>query len=319
MARNRKILITGATGFVGANLTRHFLEKGADVSVFTRKMSDKWRIRDILNDISEYHVDLKNLHVLSKAIKKIKPNIIIHTAVYGGYSFQNDTTKIIEANFAGTVNLINASICAGFELFINTGSSSEYGIKSKPMKETDLPEPVSEYGVSKAAASAYCHAVARKEGMPIATLRLFSPYGYYEDRDRLVSSVILSCLRHINPKLSSPDSVRDFIFIEDVIDAYEKIIDNKDKVKNEIFNAGSGKQHTVREVVKNIVKLTGSKVKPEWGRVANLRNEPLRWQADISKAKRLLSWEPEYSLMQGLEKNINWFKKNISIYKKHSL
>jgi len=183
------------------------------------------------------------------------------------------------------------------------------------MKETDLLEPLSVYGVTKAAADLYCHVIAKEENIPAVTLRLFSPYGYYDERSRLISSVILSCLKHRNPKLSSPDSVRDFIFIEDVVDAYKKVIDNKDRVKGEIFNIGSGKQHTTEDVVKNIVKLTGSKVKPEWGKVTNPRHEPECWRADISKARRLLSWEPGFSLMQGLEKDINWFKKNIMLYK----
>ncbi len=313
--KNKKVLITGATGFMGANLARYFLEKGDEIFVFTRRTSDKWRIRNILGNISEYYVDLKDSVNLEKIIKKIKPQIVIHTAVYGGYSFQNDTAKIIEANCTGTVNLINALKGARIELFINTGSSSEYGIKPKPMKETDLLEPFSVYGVTKAAADLYCHAIAKEENMPVVTLRLFSPYGYYEEKNRLVSSVILSCLKFRNPKLSSPDSVRDFIFIEDVVTAYEKVIDNKNKVKGEIFNIGSGKQHTVGEIAENIVKLIGNKVKPEWGKIANPRQEPECWQADISRAKRLLNWEPKYSLRQGLEKDINWFKRNIALYK----
>ncbi|MDO8603534.1 MAG: NAD(P)-dependent oxidoreductase [Candidatus Omnitrophota bacterium] len=315
MLKNKKILITGATGFIGANLTRHFLKKGSRISIFTRAGSNKWRIRDILKDVSEYSADLKDSARLKKIIKKIKPQIVIHTAVYGGYSFQNDALKITEANFAGTVNLVNASKGVGLELFINTGSSSEYGIKSKPMKETDVLEPVNEYGVTKAAAFSYCHAAAKKEHIPMVTLRLFSPYGYYEEKSRLVSFLILSCLKFTNPKLSSSDSVRDFIFIEDVTSAYEKVIDNKNKVKGEVFNIGSGKQHTVKDVVDIAIKLTGGKVKPEWGKTDNPRIEPLCWQADISKAKRLLNWEPKHSLRQGLEKDINWFKKNIALYK----
>jgi nucleoside-diphosphate-sugar epimerase len=313
--KNKKILITGATGFIGANLAEYFLEKGADVSIFTRGTSDKWRIRSILRNVTEYSVDLKEAVKLEKIIKKIKPQIVIHAAVYGGHSFQSNASKIIEANFTGTVNLINVLKGAGIELFINTGSSSEYGVKSEPMKESDLLEPFSEYGVTKAASELYCHAVAKKENMPVVTLRLFSPYGYYEEKNRLVSSVILSCLKFKNPKLSSPDSVRDFIFVEDVINAYKKVIDNKDKVKGEVFNIGSGKQYAIEDVVKNIVKLTGNKVKPEWGRIANSRQEPKCWQADISKAGRLLNWKPEFSLRQGLEKDISWFKRNTALYK----
>jgi nucleoside-diphosphate-sugar epimerase len=315
MLKNKKILITGATGFIGANAARYFLKKGAKVSIFTRTTSDKWRILDILKDVSEYSLDLKDAVKLKNVIKAIKPNIVIHTAVYGGYHLQNNITKIIEANFEGTINLVNASKNAELELFVNTGSSSEYGIKSKPMKETDPLEPIDKYGITKAAAALYCRKIAKEENIPIVTLRLFSPYGYYDGKSRLIPSVILSCLKLKNPKLSSPDPVRDFIFIEDVIRAYEKAIENKHGVQGKVFNIGSGKQHTVREIVEIIIKLTGNKVKPEWGKIASYRQEPECWQADISRAGKLLKWEPEYSLEQGLEKDINWFKENIALYK----
>lgn len=314
MLKNKKILITGATGFIGANLARYFLKNGADISIFIRKTSNKWRIHDILEDTSGYRVDLVDTVKLRRIIKKIKPHIIIHAATYGGYQFQKDTQKIIETNFTGTVNLINACKSIDFELFINTGSSSEYGIKPKPMKETDMLEPVNEYGASKAAATLYCHAVLKKESRPVVTVRLFSPYGYYEEKNRLIPSLILSCLKSKNPKVSSPNSVRDFVFIEDIMDAYKKVIGNKDNIKGEIFNIGFGEQHTVGEVAREIVRLTGNRVKPEWGKVNNPRQEPKFWQADITKTKKLLGWHPEHDLKRGLTKDIDWFKANRNKY-----
>ncbi len=314
MVKNKRILITGATGFIGSNLVRYFLKNGANIFICTLRTSDKWRIQDILKDISEYSVDLRDLVRLKKIIKITKPHIIIHTAIYGGYIFQKDTHKIIETNFTGTVNLINACKYTDYELFINTGSSSEYGIKLKPMKETDVLEPLDEYGVYKAAATLYCHAFARKENRPIVTARLFSPYGYYEEKTRFIPSLILSCLKFKNPRLSLPNSVRDFIFIDDIMEAYKKIIENKDNIAGEIFNLGFGCQHTVGEVARYIVKLTGNRVNLDWGKVNNPRQEPKFWQADISKAKKLLGWHPEHHFKSGLVKNINWFKGHITKY-----
>jgi nucleoside-diphosphate-sugar epimerase len=311
MLKNKRILITGATGFVGANLARHFLKKGANISIFTRKASDIWRIRDILKHIAEYQVGLEDENKINRIIPKIKPEIVLHAAVYGAYPSQNNAKKIIETNFTGTVNLLNACRKADVEVFVNTGSSSEYGIKDEPMREDSMLEPISEYGVSKAAATLFCQAVAKKEKRIIATLRLFSPYGYYEEPFRLIPSLVLSCLKSENPKLSSPDSVRDFIFIEDVVEAYEKVISHKDKAGGEIFNIGSGKQHTVREIADEIIKLAGNKVQPEWRVMPNLRYEPLHWQADIRKAEKILNWYPENVLEKGLFKNIRWYKEFI--------
>lgn len=314
MYKNKKILITGATGFIGANLVLYFIKRNASITIFTRKASNKWRIRNSIKDITYYSVDLLDGEKLGSVVLKIKPEIILHTAVYGGYPFQNESEKIIKTNFTGTINLLNACRKTGFELFINTGTSSEYGIKTKPIKESDLLEPINEYGASKAASTLYCQAVAKKEDRAIVTLRLFSPYGYYEDSARLVPSVILSCLRYEDPKLASPNSVRDFIFIEDVINAYCKVIENMHKAKGLIFNIGGGAQYSAGEVVKKVVKLTGSKVVPKWGSINNIRLEPKCWQADVEKAKEILNWQPEYNLDQGLEKNIDWFKINMKEY-----
>ena len=313
--KGRKILITGSTGFIGANLVRFFLKIGVEVYILTRTTSNKWRIKDILKDVNEYCVDLLDYEKLESIILDIAPEIIFHIAIYGGYPFQKDIKKIIESNFIGTVNLVNACKKADFELFVNTGSSSEYGIKSKSMTEEDILEPVNDYGVSKAAATLYCQAVARREKIPIVTLRLFSPYGYYEEPTRLIPSVVISCLKARNPEVSSPNSVRDFIFIEDVIDAYMKVTKTSD-IGGKIFNIGYAKQHSVGEVVNKIVELTGNKVRPEWGTVPKRAIGPNIWKADITKAKDVLKWVPKYSLERGLAKTVKWFRENMNLYDK---
>lgn len=316
MVSNEKILITGATGFIGANLARAFLREGAKVYVFIRRTSNKWRIKDILGDITEYYVDLTHREEVEKIVSHIQPEIIFHTGAYGGYPSQYDYKKIYEANLIGTINLINACSKIGFKIFINTGSSSEYGVKKLPMKENDTLEPISDYGISKALATLFCQMKAKSDRLPITTFRLFSPYGYYEEATRLIPSVILSCLRGKSPEVSSPCAVRDFIFIEDVIDVYLRVVANKDKIAGEIFNIGYGVQYSVKEVVNEIIQLTGNIVKPVYNSVFNPRIEPEIWQADISKARNVLGWVPKYDLKMGLSKSISWFAENMILYQK---
>ncbi|MFA5157476.1 MAG: NAD-dependent epimerase/dehydratase family protein [Candidatus Omnitrophota bacterium] len=315
MLKNKRVLITGATGFIGSNLLRFFLSQGAIVFIFARATSSKWRITGELGKVRKFSVDLTDSRRVRRVVTRIKPSFIIHTAAYGGLFFQTDLNKIIRTNFLGTVNLLNACKEAGFELFVNTGSSSEYGPKSVHMKETDLPEPIDGYGLSKCYSTMYCRALAIKENLPIVTLRLFSPYGYYENQMRLTAYVIYSALQGLNPRLSSKDSVRDYVFIEDVLRAYELVIENRKRIKGEVINIGSGRQHTVGEVVEEIVRQMHVRIKPLWHRRENPKPEPESWQADISKAKRLLGWKPEYGLREGLEKYIDWFKSNIHLYR----
>ena len=310
-----KVLVTGATGFVGSCLTHRLANMKCDIHITKQEQSNIWRIRDVLNRVAVHNVDLIDRVDLEKLIKDIKPEIIFHTATYGGYPFQKDTDKIIQTNIMGTVNLVNACLKTGFDVFVNTGTSSEYGLKSKPVSETDLLEPISDYGVAKASATLFCQSIARSYQLPIVTLRLFSPYGYYEESTRLVPSVVKACLSGECPKVSSPDPVRDFIFIEDVIDAYMKVAEASD-IGGEIFNIGYGRQHSVGEVVNKIVGLTGNNVRPEWGSVPKRAIEPNVWQADVTKAKDVLKWEPKYSLEEGLAKTIKWFRENTNLSEK---
>jgi len=308
-----KIFITGATGFVGSNLVRRSLQNGADVCINIRNSSDTWRIRDLLRDVSVVHADLSEYEKLNDSLIKIKPDIIFHTAVYGGNSAQKDTVKIIESNISGTVNLLRICKNIRLNLFVNTGSSSEYGIKNTAMRESDLLNPVTDYGVSKAAATLFCQKTALTENLPVVTLRLFSPYGQYEQKSRLVPSVILAALQKQNPPVTSRDFVRDFIYIEDVLDAYEAVLNLKSP-KGQIYNIGSGTQHTVGIVADTIIHLIGNEVSCVTGLPRAWENEPTFWQADIQRAASELAWVPKYTLEQGLNKTIDWFKEHMILY-----
>jgi len=311
----RKIIITGATGFVGSNLARNFAEKNNEVHVLLRSSSDTWRIANIMDDINVHKADLTAPAELERIVTSIKPDIILHTAVYGGHPFQDDTDKIFDSNLRGTINLVKACQSLDYELFVNTGSSSEYGVKRQPVAETDVCEPGEEYGVSKTAASLYCQMAARRDRKQIITLRLFSPYGGFDDATRLIPSVIISCLNGRPPRVSSPTFVRDYIYIRDIVSAYEKAIETSPRQSNgEIFNVGSGKQQTVGNVVQHIVKLVDKNIQPEWGSPGKRQNEPQIWQADVSKAESSFGWKPSYSIEQGLGETVEWFRKNVGLY-----
>ncbi len=138
---------------------------------------------------------------------------------------------------------------------------------------------------------------------------------YFEGDNRLVPSVILSALKGTPINVSSPAYVRDFIFINDVVKAY---IDAT-RVKHnpgEIYNIGSGKQHSVGEIVQLILEITKSRSIIEWGAVKKQKRyiEPKKWQADMSKTKEILHFDPKNSIESGLLKTIEWFKENKKLY-----
>lgn len=309
-----KVFITGATGFVGANLVKKSLVEGAEVSINIRKSSDTWRIRDLLKDVSVVYADLAEYEKMNDALTRIQPDVIFHTAVYGGSAAQNDFGKIIESNICGTMNLLRCGKNARCNLLVNTGSSSEYGIKKRAMKESDVLEPITDYGVSKAAATLFCQKAARTDNLPVITLRLFSPYGPYEQNSRLVPSVILAALQKKPPRISSRNFVRDFIYIGDVMEAYRAVLEIKNP-GGQIYNIGSGAQQTVGEITDIIVRELGNEVTCETGLPQAWAKEPPCWQADITKAASELKWKPNVSIQEGLGKTIEWFKENLTLYR----
>ncbi len=312
--KDAKFLITGATGFVGACLTRFLASKNKKVNILVRNKKLNWRLNDIASKLTIFESDLTNPS-LSKVINRIKPDVIFHLAAYGTLPHQVDVNQMININIRGTLNLINAVKKHKFKLFINSGSSSEYGVKPQPMQESDLSLPINDYGITKSAATMFCVKTAQTEKLPIITFRLFSPYGYFEEKNRLIPSAILSILNRKAVKLTSSDSVRDFIFIDDVINAYMKAIEIE-SAPGEIFNIGSGKETTIGKIIKIISNEVDYKVKINWGAVQKQKRqvEPQHWQANIIKAKRILGWQPQNDLYTGLTKTFDWFKNNKNLY-----
>jgi len=309
---NLKALITGATGFIGSNLLRALVSNNFETHVTIRKDSNIWRISEVIDQVEVHYCDLTDQERVKQMILETRPQLIFHLAAHGATPHQKEKAKIMNANFMGTINLIDACVEAGFECFINTGSSSEYGIKLEPMKETDVLEPIDDYGVSKAAATLYCQSIAKNHDLNILTLRLFSPYGYFEDPDRLVPYLIRSCLNDEPVVLYNPKAVRDFVFIDDVVNAYLVAVKSADKVMSgEIFNVSSGKQHSVKDIF-NIVKKTTRYKKKAIIDNSKSRMRPgdkaIIWEADITKIKKVLGWEARTTLTEGIKKTVAWFK-----------
>ncbi len=129
--KNKKILITGATGFIGANLLRKLVLKDVKkLHIFIRKSSDLWRIQDVIEKVKVHYVDIKDNNSVKKAVKKIKPQVIFHCTMYGGYPYQKDEDKIIITNVSGTRNLIGAFSKIKYEHFVNVPSPSASGLKT---------------------------------------------------------------------------------------------------------------------------------------------------------------------------------------------
>lgn len=308
-----KVLVTGATGFVGACLARRLVADGHEVHVFTRRESNRWRIADILPQLADHPVDLRDSEGVAGAVGRVRPEVVFHLATYGGFASQRETRTILDANLTGTANLLRACERTGFSRFINTGSSSEYGLQATPMREDTLPEPVGDYAVSKVAATLFCRSEAVAKGLPVITLRLFSPYGPWDDPQRFIPYLLARLLRGEPPQLANPAAVRDYVFIDDVVDAYLLAV-KETLPPGEVYNVGSGRQHTIAEVAGIIRGLVAGDAEPVWGARDVHKPEPRIWVADISKIRKALGWESRVHLPEGLARTTAWFREHLRHY-----
>lgn len=313
MIKRRIFLITGSSGFIGSVLLRRLLKQKESVHIILRKQSNTWRINDLFKKVIVHNSDLTNLDELKSIIKDSKPNVIYHLAANGAYSYQNNADQIIQTNILGTWNLLQACNAIKYELFVNTGSSSEYGFKKFAMRETDILEPASYYAVTKCAQTLLCSHIARQEKRPIVTIRPFAVYGPYEEPKRFVPTLMNALFLNKKMSLVSPETARDFIYIDDIIDAYLKINELKNN-SGEYFNIGTGIQSTIKNFVEISIKITSKNIKLKWGNMENRNWDTDNWVSDISKAKQLLNWVPKTNLEEGIKLTWNWFQKNQQFY-----
>jgi nucleoside-diphosphate-sugar epimerase len=259
-------------------------------------------------------IDVANRASLEHALLELKPEVVINCAVYGVYRSQSDESIMNSTNFSGLVNIAEACAANGVEHLIHTGSCSEFGAKLHPVSEEEPLDPHSQfhsaYTLSKVMASNYLRETV-KERMRWNVIRPFTPFGYWEDRHRLVSTLMLSAIKGTRPKLSSPDSKRDFIFIEDLASAYESVLSSD--VSHEFFNIGSGNAISVLEMSQMVDDISHSVQTPEWG-AASAGPGPPFFQADISKAKKMLGWSPRTGISPGLSLTFEWFKSHLKYY-----
>jgi nucleoside-diphosphate-sugar epimerase len=307
------VLVTGGTGFVGANLTRVMVEAGHRVHLIVRENYNSWRIESIHQHIQLHIADLSDEEHLKTIVRAIKPDWVFHLAVHGAYSWQQNSTSILQTNLVGTMNLLNAALQTGFEVFVNTGSSSEYGYKDHAPTEDERVDPNSIYAVMKAAATMYCGYFARQHKVYVPTVRLYSVYGQWEEPKRLIPGLITYGLQGKYPPLVHPDTARDFVHVDDVATAYLKLTEKHDEDYAPIYNLGSGQQSTLQELVTICRDLLKIPSEPQWNTMQQRQWDTNIWVSDSSKMQHHYGWQPRYTIQEGLEATIAWLQTHADI------
>jgi nucleoside-diphosphate-sugar epimerase len=302
-----RALVTGAGGFVGANLVRRLLHDGHEVHATCRPGGHHDRLSG-LDDLIVHDVELDLPGAGATLVGAVSPEWIFHLAAHGAYSWQTDARQICEANLLATVELADAAEHEGVKAFIHTGSSSEYGFQDHAPDEHERPQPNSTYAVAKTAATMYCSHRASVGGLPAVTLRLYSVYGALEDSRRLVFALLRHGLDGHLPPLVSPNTARDFVYVEDVCDALVRSAEKAGEKAGEIYNVGSGHQTTLRELVDCVRELLAISVEPDWGTHPQRSWDTDVWYASTKRIARDLEWSARTGISEGLAHTISWMR-----------
>ena len=315
--KHKKVLITGGAGFIGSNLVRKLLStSGFEVFVIENEAVSLWRLKDVENEITVKYVDLKKEKEVREVIGGIRPDVVFHLASYGvDREFRANEREMRLVNVGGTLNLALALNNNFPEIFVYVNTSLVYAPKDTKLKETDLVAPLDMYAATKYEAEEELQKIAREKGMSLIIARLFTSYGYYDGGQRLIPYIILNALRSELIDLLSPANVRDFIFIEDTLDFFIKVIGSNQSYQDNVFNVGSGQQQRIADIIGVVEKILGKKLEVSYRQESSSVGEPKNFIADISRAKEIFDWEPQHNFEQGLAKTIEWFKKNKDLYK----
>jgi len=316
--KKKRVLVTGAGGFIGSHLVKRLVENEAHVHIFDLPSSNYSRLNGIIHKFSIHEGDLANQKQINRCIKKSKPEIIYHLAAFVNNERDlNLIDRMIDVNLKGTINLINSLIKEkpDFKCFINTGTCEEYGDSKTPFRESQREIPVSPYSASKVASTYFCQMINKVTKLPIITLRPFLTYGPGQDLHRFIPSLIVHCITRKDFKMTAGNQTREFNYIDDIIDAYILAPYNK-KASGQVINIGNGIEYKIIEVAKKIVTMLGNPIRLHIGVLPNRPGETAHFFSSNEKAKKLLGWFPKVGLNEGLERTITWYKKskeNVSI------
>lgn len=310
--QGKRILITGADGFIGSHLTEKLVELGTDVSIFVYGSPDPthFRLRNIPHLKDKIKIFTGNIGSRDSIplIKKAEPEIIFHLAAdaYVPNSFERPF-GVLEANLIGTLNVLHAAMDLDVEQIVCTSSSEIYGTpKYVPIDEDHPMNPAHPYGASKAAADRYAFSYYNTYHLPIAIIRPFNTYGPRHTYDVIPKFIDLALRDETLTIHGDGKQTRDFIYVSDMVDAFLIMGSNK-KAIGEVVNFGTGKETTINEIAEKIVAISKSRSK-----IVHIKervSEVQRLCCDYSKAKRLFGWEPKISIDEGLKLNIDFVMK----------
>jgi len=318
----KKVLVTGAGGFIGSHLIERLIDLGADVKGFARYNSrNDWGLLEIipsqkLDSLQIISGDLQDYDAVFSAVRDVDVIFHLGSLISIPYSYirPRDT---IENNILSTLNILTAARDLGVEKVVHTSSSEVYGtalyvpIDEKHPLQGQSPYSASKIGADKIAESFYC-----SFDLPVATIRPFNTYGPRQSARAIIPTIITQAIEQEKIKLGSLFPTRDYTFVKDTVNGFIRTAESKSSI-GEVINIGSNFEISMGDLAQRISSLLNKDIKivQDSSRVRPLKSEVKRLWCDNAKAKRLLGWEPQVSLDEGLKETIEWISENKKMIK----
>jgi UDP-glucose 4-epimerase len=305
--KSTNVLVTGADGFLGKHLIKRLIKEKANVTAF----SQFGLPAELKEKVNEKVVNIEDYSSVLNAMRGSKPEKIFHLAAnISRDRFLKDADKPIKTNLLGTVNLLKVlnEWTIKYDSFVFLGTAEAYGKNKVPFVETQYPDPVSPYSISKIAVEMLLRIYWDMYRMPMVILRGFIVYGNGQGSDMLFPQLMDACMKREDFKMTSGEQKRDFVYVDDMIEAMILASTNS-AASGEIFNISSGEAVRVIDAVKMFLNIMGNPVKPLVGAIPYRDNEMLDFAGDNSKAKKILGWRLKVSLEDGIRKTIDYYIK----------
>lgn len=299
-----RLLLIGGTGFIGTHIAKKALSLGFDVSIISKNSkSDLEKIKGA----QYFKININEQAELSRQMQDKVFHYVINLSGYIDHSnYFNHGEKVIDDHFNGVRNIVNCINRSNLTTFIQIGSSDEYGNNPAPQGENLRELPISPYSFAKTASTHFLQMLHLTENFPSVILRPFLVYGPGQGRDRFIPQIINGCLENSEFSVSHGEQLRDFCFIDDIVNAVFLSLNNSN-LHGEVINIASGGAVSIKEVVVLIQKIIGTG-SPKFGQISYRAAENMALYAETKKAKNLLNWSSKITLKEGLKRTIDYQK-----------
>jgi UDP-glucose 4-epimerase len=301
-----RVLLTGASGFVGSHLLARFLRAGEHtVAIVLRPGRTPRRIQHLLGSVEVVAGNLAQPETLADQIHRFAPELVLHSA-WAAPSTKNRNSAEHADHVSHTVALVKLAHAAGAKHFIGLGSQAEYGAAADKADEAQPAQPTTLYGTAKLCAGLLAGKLCATLGIRFTWLRLFAAYGPGEDAGWLIPAMCLAFLSGQRPATTRGEQVWDYLYVEDAAEAVHRVALVPSATG--IFNLGSGRGHTVRDVIERVRDLVDPQAPIGFGELDYAPDQVMHMEAKIDRLLLATGWRPETDLQTGLRRTVDWLR-----------